>query len=80
MTEEQKVWFEADTIHVPASRVFGPCPKCGSGQVDVKWFPKGDTPRHISQPLTEHLRVTCGRCGYAWSELPLDQRTDDATT
>lgn len=43
------------------------CPKCGWGNVTMKCTEDGD-----------RLACICTRCEYEWSELPLDQREDDA--
>jgi DNA-directed RNA polymerase subunit RPC12/RpoP len=46
------------------------CTKCTSKALAVKYCPGGDDCDHLFQGRpheTEHLRVTCERCGYRWS-------------
>lgn len=43
------------------------CPKCGNALVETRYCVYG---------YEEKLRRICGRCGYAWSELPLDYENE----
>jgi len=38
------------------------CPKCGCDSCTVRY------------QITDELKITCIRCGYQWTEKPLDER------
>ncbi len=54
------------------------CPKCGENRdIETRWIKFWDSSG--SQCLNyegcidgQHIHRTCMRCGYGWSELPLD--------
>ena len=51
------------------------CPKCGSNDLGLKWFPSAERrslKNGFSPDPREHLRSECNSCGYEWSEATLD--------
>lgn len=62
----------------PLPPLTGPCPKCGSDLRTFTWFPDAGEvggpppPQHVRFDPREHLRVTCGACGFVWAAAPLD--------
>lgn len=62
----------------PLPHISAPCPKCGSESRSLVWIPPAGDLRAIDHHAgatgdpREHMRVTCGTCGYAWAAAPLD--------
>lgn len=64
----------------PLACLADPCPKCwAAAEVHtLLWIPPaGD--EVVERPLAipyveprEHMRVTCGRCGFVWAAAPAD--------
>ena len=54
------------------------CPKCGHDYVETGYeeachWATADT---LKRPAKEHLRRTCGRCGFNWPERCFEQAND----
>ena len=47
------------------------CPKCGEGNASTRWFRAGSYYGCVPQ---EHLWRECQRCGFGWSEAPVDAK------
>ncbi len=49
----------------------GPCPKCGSDNLKIRYqWDRSGEPLILHQIAEEHMDVRCKRCGYGW-EMPL---------
>jgi DNA-directed RNA polymerase subunit M/transcription elongation factor TFIIS len=47
------------------------CPKCGSFDAGMTWYPAMWKAADASQ-WPEHVDIKCQRCGFSWSRLPMD--------
>lgn len=48
------------------------CVKCGSIGARVEWEPASEAESASWPAEREHLKRSCGECGYSWQEATLD--------
>ncbi len=51
-----------------------PCPKCGHADASFLYIEGGNS-RFSAR--ADRLHLTCKRCGFSWSEVPLDRRKEN---